>query len=79
MQAISKKKVQDLFTYKLFQTQHFSGMISFTCKHSVLSIWHKRNLYFIMYIYLTTTCFNLCRSSLVNVLLRTKAGQPEGP
>ena len=77
MQAISQKTYGRIHLHtRIFLTQHFSHMISFTCKCSVLSSWHKKYLYFVMYIYLITTCFNLCRSSPVNVHFESKGCSP---
>ena len=77
IQAISQKTFGRIHLHtSMFLTQHFSHMISFTCKCSVLSSWHKKYLYFVMYIYLITTCFNLCRSSPVNVHFESKGCSP---
>jgi len=60
MQAIGQKAFGRIHLHtSMFLTQHFSCMISFTCKHLVLSIWHKKNHYLIIYIILSL-CFNLC-------------------
>jgi len=63
MQAIGQKALGRIHLYaSMFLTQHYYSMISYNYKHLVLSSWHSNHLYFIMYIYLITMCFTLCRS-----------------